>query len=289
MTHFPLLLDDYANRNTEFPFNMEIHRITGQIRSHRHNFLEFYYVMEGSGMETIDGRTHFIGPGAFRTILPYQVHEIGSAFGGELVLYNCSAGLETLFDGVPAGLGLNRLLLEEVQELSPLVTFEGAERRLVKDILDVMYREFHGNGIWRSMLFRAKLIELMVRFDRLRRQTAGPVEGGDRHEAKWRVIQYVYTNYHENLTLTSLSERFGLNETYISALFKPCLGQTFQQFLHQVRIQHASHLLLSTEMPVTAIGFETGFDSYETFWRVFKLLKGVGPSAYRKQYRKQPG
>jgi len=43
---------------------------------HRHNFIEFSYIVKGSGSELVNNKRHDLKPGTFSAILPYQVHSL---------------------------------------------------------------------------------------------------------------------------------------------------------------------------------------------------------------------
>jgi AraC-like DNA-binding protein len=52
--------------------------------------------------------------------------------------------------------------------------------------------------------------------------------------------------------------------------------------LHELRIRHSCALLQSTDMSISEIAYEVGYGSYNAFIRVFKEIRGVSPSEYRK-------
>jgi AraC-like DNA-binding protein len=51
--------------------------------------------------------------------------------------------------------------------------------------------------------------------------------------------------------------------------------------LSQVRINQAREHLTESDLPVAEIAYLCGFASLKTFYRLFKVLTGVSPSAYR--------
>jgi AraC-type DNA-binding domain-containing proteins len=98
-----------------------------------------------------------------------------------------------------------------------------------------------------------------------------------------QIIYYLHLHYNEDLTLSSLALAFHYNETYLSDILIQN-DTSFLNLLHEIRIYHACTLLLTTEMPVSDIGFSVGFDSTETFFRVFRKLRDSSPGDYRKKY-----
>ncbi len=288
MAVIPRYVTHYPNMDSSLPFHVKIHRLENGFESHRHDFMEFSYVIEGYGSEIINGVEHRMMPGTFTLVLPYQYHEIISEPGTPLVLYNCNFGIHLYGQGEQMP-GIDWLHAEE--SLPPFAQIAEAEHAYFVAALEEMLREYVGEGVWKHALLKAKLTEVLVRFDRFRRSaglSAAKTEYlclRDRSQPKgniWQVIRYIHTHYQDELTLTGVAERFGFSVPYLSELFKKAIGQNFLAFVHEVRIRQACALLISTEMNVSDIALETGYGSYNTFSRIFREMKGMTPAAYRK-------
>ncbi|WP_100406300.1 helix-turn-helix domain-containing protein [Bacillus solitudinis] len=104
----------------------------------------------------------------------------------------------------------------------------------------------------------------------------------------WDIIQYIHLHYHEELSLPFLSEKFSMSISSLSDLFKNQIGQTFVDFLHDLRIRHACGLLVSTDLNISEIALESGFGSYKTFSRVFRSIKNASPTEYRRSSNHLP-
>lgn len=98
-----------------------------------------------------------------------------------------------------------------------------------------------------------------------------------------RILYYIHRYYGEDLSLNQVARKFHYNENYLSQIIKNQTGQTFSELLNEIRIFHAAAALLTTDYPVTRVGFDAGFQSSETFLRVFKKHYGCSPSAYREK------
>ncbi|MDF2961645.1 MAG: AraC family transcriptional regulator [Paenibacillus sp.] len=293
MTVVPKYLTHYPNMDSELPFHMKVNRLVYGFESHRHDYLEFSYVIEGRGFETINGVKHMMLPGTFTFVMPYQFHEIHSDPGTPLKLYNCNFGIHLYSpsEQIP-GIDWHSA---EAELLSFVQVEDPEEQHRFLAVLEELYAEYNGSGLWRHSLIKAKLTEVLVRFDRLRRNLQPhlqePAAFHDRRKPKgsvWKVIQYIHTHYRDDLTLSGLAGRFGFSVPYLSELFKRTVGQNFVTFVHDVRIRQACGLLISTEMSVLDIALETGYGSYNTFARIFRENKGMTPAAFRKSHTLQP-
>ena len=281
----PFCYEEWEALKDNFPFNIQIHKIEGFFENHRHNFLEFFLVFEGYGFEIINGVSHPIKPGTFALILPYQAHELHSNEGSSLKLYNISMRLDMFFGQGNIASGLNEILFRNSGDLSPHVHFEGKMFERVLEIFKIMKSESDRALIWDTLMFKSKIIELLVLFDRER--FPDPVKSiteqrQDQKGGIWDVVYYIHNNYADNITLSSLAEHFYLSTSYLSALFKKTMGQNFLEFLTDIRILHACSLLSSTDLSVTQIAFDVGFGSYSSFSRVFLEQKGMSAVEYRK-------
>lgn len=281
----PYYFSQWEGLKPNFPFNLDIHEIKGSYESHRHIFLEFFFLFEGSGTEIINGKPHSIKPGTFSLILPYQVHELHSSKGEVLRLYNCSMKLEAFFGPNKIGIDLNNILFRNEIELPPFVNFEGENAQRVLNIFKDMRSEFDNNFIWSSLMFKSKITELLVLFDRLRRNSfvASCIESARNDNSSiWDVVYYLHSHYSEDITLSSLSRHFYMNPSYLSTLFKKFFGKNFKALLNEIRVLHACSLLSSTDLPVTQIAFDVGFKSYSSFCRVFMQNRSMNAVEYRK-------
>lgn len=96
-----------------------------------------------------------------------------------------------------------------------------------------------------------------------------------------QIMQYIQDNYREDLSLSSLSVKFGLSEKYLSSLFKKNSEITISQYLKSVRIGKAKELLVTTSINLQRIAFLCGYNDYFYFTKVFKKTIGLTPKQYR--------
>ena len=69
------------------------------------------------------------------------------------------------------------------------------------------------------------------------------------------------------------------------AFFKAATGSTLIQYLQNLRIEAAKHLLESGQMPVDDICTEAGYEDASFFRRLFKRTTGLTPSQYRRMFQ----
>lgn len=97
------------------------------------------------------------------------------------------------------------------------------------------------------------------------------------------LIEYINENYSDySLSLSNLSSRFGMTESYLSTLIKQLVGQNFSSYLEKLRIRRANELLKNHKLSIAEIGQAVGYDNSTSFGRAYKRVTGVSPSQYAK-------
>lgn len=95
------------------------------------------------------------------------------------------------------------------------------------------------------------------------------------------VEERLYLN--PRLKLSDVARLVGTNRTYLSRFFNQENGQTFYDYVNNLRVKHAEELLLTTSLPLLAIASESGFNSLSTFRRVFVSTYDCSPAEYRNR------
>lgn len=87
----------------------------------------------------------------------------------------------------------------------------------------------------------------------------------------------------EDLSLSSMAEQLELPPHRLSGVLNNHFQKTFYEYVNDLRIQHAAHLLLEDpKRSITEIYFTAGFTTKSTFYGHFKKQFGCTPSEYRK-------
>jgi AraC-like DNA-binding protein len=90
---------------------------------------------------------------------------------------------------------------------------------------------------------------------------------------------------HEDWPVERLSDVSGVSAAHFARSFKQAFGLPPHRYLLARRIERATALLRDTDLPITEIAFQTGWDSLGTFGRTFRDITGHTPGAIRAQAR----
>ncbi len=99
---------------------------------------------------------------------------------------------------------------------------------------------------------------------------------------------YIVENIENDISLSSVSEHYGMTPQYLSMLFKQETQQNFVKFLTQAKIDRSKELLANTAWPVKKIAEHIGYNE-RSFFTVFKKHTGMTPKEYRTDAHNRGG
>lgn len=102
-----------------------------------------------------------------------------------------------------------------------------------------------------------------------------------------RAILYFTEHYNENICIESYAQKHHMSTSWFIRNFKQYTGFTPIQYILSIRIYNAEALLQSEQYNITEISNIIGYDNPLYFSRIFKKVKGISPSEYRKNIMHQ--
>jgi transcriptional regulator GlxA family with amidase domain len=90
---------------------------------------------------------------------------------------------------------------------------------------------------------------------------------------------------HEDWPVHRLARVSAVSQAHFARSFKQAFGIPPHRYLLTRRIERATALLRDTDLSVTEIAFETGWQSLGTFGRIFRDVTGHNPVAVRRRAR----
>jgi len=255
---------------------------------HYHEEFELIYIIHGEGIRIVgDNMSHFIHP-QLALVGPWLPHlwknEKESLYenGVDIVVIK----FNRLFQGqdiftIPEFNNIADLLTKSKQGL-----LFGNE--VINDVQHFIFELIKSKDADRliNLIQILKILGQTSNYTKLSSSTfiSSSTEKGD--DRLSRIINYISDNYMHEIGLEELSGQVGMTPSSLCRFFKSRTNKTIFGFINDFRIRKACRMLISKDLSVTEICFESGFNSLTTFNRVFKKQNKITPSEYQKRYIK---
>lgn len=131
-----------------------------------------------------------------------------------------------------------------------------------------------------------EMLEMYLRqiFIRMQRYFKTSIKNDNSHAANEidKAVSYFSEHYSEQINIDEYAEKRHVSTSWFIRNFKLYTGFTPMQYILSKRIYNAEILLQNTQYNITEIAQIIGYDNPLYFSRIFKKMKGISPSEYRK-------
>ncbi|MDR1974469.1 MAG: AraC family transcriptional regulator [Bacteroidales bacterium] len=97
-----------------------------------------------------------------------------------------------------------------------------------------------------------------------------------------RICSYINKHYNERISLPELAKEVAMSDSTLSHFFKKHTRRNLVDYITDIRIGHATKMLLDTTYSIGEISCACGFNNISYFNRIFKRARGITPSEYRE-------
>lgn len=113
-----------------------------------------------------------------------------------------------------------------------------------------------------------------------------PMQSSDDDDALARIssaVDFIVQNISTQFSMRDLAQQLGMSERMFTRFFRSATGNSFTDFVNRLRVNKACQLLMETDLYVTNICYNVGFNNVANFNRRFLELKGMTPKEFRQQ------
>lgn len=237
--------------------------IYGNFKTHWHDFIEVEFILEGSGKYVVDGKEYNIEKNMLFFMTPVNFHSVSIDNTADIVNIMFSVDIcssSTLFT-LTSGISENA------------VRFSEQDAVFVKNLLsEIISAVSQKDKIYYSSLLEVLLLKTVKRTKKSI-PTLTYVQSA---------MLYIHNNFRSDITLSDTAKFVGLSPAYLSSVFSREAGIHFKEYLNSIRFDYAKKMLTYSDMTISEICFESGFDDYANFIRSFKAKFGVSPGQFKK-------
>lgn len=252
---------------------------------HWHRELEILYILNGHAVVHMDGEQYTLNP-LDAIVMDYaKIHE---------VIYE-----------LPQTMGIcihvSRQLLRRYVPDSELLSIRCAPKHLtgeklsyynelcscLKELTVLYVNQKNTYQLKSTALILNILACLIEHFSEPITRSASEAKVGNMERIE-QICDYVEHHYKEEITLQEAADELGLNKEYFCRFFKQNTGNSFIQYVNQVRISHIYQDLLHTDEGVQEIMERHGFYNQKLFYRMFKERYDCTPREARNMAQNNP-
>jgi AraC-like DNA-binding protein len=247
---------------------------------HTHEEFELICFIEGTGTAMIGDYVGTYAPGDSFFIagnLPHWFRKADSKQIGAAKVLQCKPELLLeAFDGFPEWKGMQQFLQKK-----DAIALEGKLLQTVPLGLDKITVE---QGFQRMLLLLQMILDLATSKEYKVLSRNFTATNDRTNPAIEKIIAYSFKHFLEPISLSEIAAVAEMSVPGFCRFFKKNIKKTYFNFLQELRIGHACKLLNDTEKPILEICYDSGYNSWAHFSKQFKQIKGMAPSAYRKQF-----
>lgn len=167
----------------------------------------------------------------------------------------------------------------------------GKEEKIINDIIKNIKQEYHENIDKFSKQIIISQIESLLNYsDRFYHRQFITREKSN-HEILDR-LEKIFIDYFESddlisnglPTVQNIAHKLNVSPKYLSALMKVSTGQSIQPYIHDKLIEKAKEKLSTTNLSVSEISYQLGFEHSQSFSKLFKAKTNLTPLEFRQSF-----
>ena len=229
---------------------------------HNHDFYELEFFVEGNGLCEINGKEYSFRKGDISFVTPLDIHGYkGDDNIKTITIHFRLANLNQIFSSVS---NIKAGLIKSTEEIRNAFNI-----LITQNSMDTFY-----NLLCEKVL--ETILILLLQKVKTPQRNALPKE-------ILAAVEYINLNFKKNINLNVISKYAGYSQEHFSRQFKKYMGIGFSDYLTELQLTYAKHLLNKQEMTITQICYECGFGCVQSFRRAFKKKYGVSPKMFQNQ------
>ena len=252
-----------------------------QIPVHWHDEFEIIYVRSGFLTVSISGESYIGKTGEAFVVSPGNLHLMGSQTG-TVDYYTFLFPLKYI--SFRTDDMLDEKLLEPLNSghlmIGPRV--KDTAKELCEQLIEIYMAKTDESESKITTQIRTKIILLQFILEMWKKGFVIENDTSGRNTVEKEMVSYIQQNFTGKISLREFGEQFHLSEKYISRYFKEHFHITLSQYVTYLRLEHAKQLLQDTDIPVTDVAMQSGYQNVSYFIRSFQKAYAVSPLKYRK-------
>ncbi len=259
---------------------------------HFHDFIEIVFILNGQGIQMLEGREYPVSMGDVFVLQGNQRHYFRDAQKLEIVnvMFDAKQKPELIPLEIRQMDGYKALFILEPSyrarnNFRNMLRLNPKDLAAIELILSVMFFEQEqmqeGSAIILSNRFQELIIHLSRHFSNI------PSNKAQSLVQMSKVMDYMENNLSESLKLEGLAAMANMSKRNFMRNFKLTIGLSPGNYLNEIRMKKACSLLRESRTTIKEIAFQCGFADSNYFTKCFKKSVNITPAKYRIRFKKQ--
>ncbi|MEA9356102.1 AraC family transcriptional regulator [Bacteriovorax sp. PP10] len=243
---------------------------------HKHNFYHLVFITKGSGWHEIDFKRHAVKSGAMFFMMPAQVHS--------WAMSKDTCGIVVEFENLSMFSGDESFVLTEaLRPAASYLSLTGEKKASMSGLYQTMLEEYEAEFRDFEILLRLNLAQLIILFSRFLKST--PVKVSRISKFRDEFNELIEKNYKTHHNVEFYAKAMGVATKSLTAKVNRNLGKNVREIIQDRCILESKRLLAYSDLSVSEIALELGFEDPNYFTRFFKLKTKTNPGKFRQKVR----
>jgi len=262
--------------NYSSKFKFEINKVKNKnnvfSNNHYHPYYELLYVKKGSFSYFIDSKVYNISDNSVVLVSKDLIHKASFAKNCDNSYY-----LINFFEDF-----LDKSMLPIIHKLfeSRTISLDEINDFEIHNIFHTINKEYNHPSKYSELYIKHLLSELIIKLFRIfgdskPSYTMSPIE-----KSALYIGKCLKEGKFEELNLKNVSRKFFTSPTYFSKKFKKELGIGFKEYVLSAKVIYSKKLIETTNLPITQIALQSGFEDSNYFSTAFKRVENISPREY---------
>lgn len=281
-----ILKIDNIHTDSLFPLSCSTITTTSSnniLNLHWHDEIEFILIVDGNVIFQIENNKYNVNAGDILIIGSGEIHSIcknsndhctfkSIIFNPEMLSSKSSDSIQVKF--------INPLINNQI-ELPRYLSGKNIDEVLIRNYLSELFDVLDNKEMNYELM--AKSLLYMI-FSKVMKFTKSKSDSISMDTIK-KILNYIHLNYNKPLTINDLATEANLSQGYFCRLFKKHTFKTPIDYINHYRITKSQELLINTDMKISDICYEVGFNNLSYFISLFKNVTSETPAQFRKKYK----
>lgn len=256
---------------------------------HWHDEMEIIEVFKGKYIVNINLKEYVVEEGDIVILKPCTLHSFKQYESEKMVSKTIMFNLSMLNNNVTDACSIKYLtpFLDNKVSYPSILKPSDKGYKNIKKCIDKLFLCYEEKNEFFELQLKSYLFELFYIFFKECFEIhdySAKIKDDTTNDIK-AILEYIKINYMNSISIKDLANVVNFSEHYFMRFFKKYMGMTCVDYINEYRLNIATNLLETTDMPIMEIAVKVGVNNISYFNRIFKKKFNLTPKEYRKNLK----